>query len=138
VEDHRVLYSCFNIPNLFPHKSSHTRFQPPVEFLITHFATADLDFSQTDFPSASSEVVLTFLPLFQAFFFSARFPFHEKFLKFLYKKNKTLPPAQRRQGTPRSPCDIKSVIGRASLPVISYSVTLESGSPLAKISLNHT
>jgi hypothetical protein len=34
---------------------------PPVDFSLTRFALADLDFSLTHFPPSSSEVVLTFL-----------------------------------------------------------------------------
>ena len=36
---------------------------PPVEFSPTHFPSADLNFSLTDVPPASSKVVLTLLPL---------------------------------------------------------------------------
>jgi hypothetical protein len=54
VEDHRVLHSCFNIPNLFPYKSSCTfasSLRPMVEDLKN--VTTFLPFSKDSFTCAS-------------------------------------------------------------------------------------
>jgi hypothetical protein len=89
VEDHRVLHSCFNIPNLFPYKSSCTfasSLRPMVEDLKN--VTTFLPFSKDSFIIRDSPALFAFPTLSRVRFVTPLHHFFARGMQFFSRKNK--------------------------------------------------